>query len=67
MSKPQFRIKQQRGKFSCEYLHITKRFLWFDKEEWKPFIHYAGLPDKLFWFESLTSLQNNFLFETHII
>ena len=65
--KPEFRIRQQRGKYAVEYLHITKRFLLPNKKEWKPFIHYAGLPDKLFWFESLTSLQNNFLFETKII
>jgi len=38
-----------------------------NKKEWKPFISYAGMSDKLFWFESLESLQNNFLFETKII
>ena len=65
--KPQFRIRQQRGKYAVEYLHITKRFLRTDKKEWKPFIHYAGLPDQLWWFDKLETLQNNFLFENKII
>jgi hypothetical protein len=65
--KPEFRIRQQRGKYAVEYLHITKRFLLPNKKEWKPFISYAGMSDKLFWFESLERLQNNFLFETKII
>ena len=65
--KPKFRIRQQRGKYAVEYLHITKRFLLSDKEEWKPFIYYSGMPDKLFWFDDLQRLQNTFLFETNII
>ena len=48
-------------KFAAEYLHVTKRFLLPDKKEWKPYIHYSGLPDDLFWFESLESLQNDLL------
>ena len=65
--RPEFRVRQERGKFAIEYLHVTKRFLLPDKKEWRPFIYYLGMPDKLFWFESLERLQNNFLFETKII
>jgi hypothetical protein len=65
--KPEFRIRQQRGKFAIEYLQVTKRFFLPDKKEWKPFIHYAGSPEQLFWFDSISRLQNTFLFETNII
>lgn len=47
--------------FAAEYLHVTKRFLYPDKKEWKPYIHYSGLPDDLFWFQSLESLQKDLL------
>ena len=55
--KPQFRILEENGKFAVQYLHITKRFLLRDKKEWKPFIHYLGKPNDIFWHSSLNSLK----------
>lgn len=64
--KPKFRIRQQRGKYALEYLHVTKRLLWFDKQEWKPYFHLLGLPDQLLWFDNMESLRSNFLSDIHI-
>jgi hypothetical protein len=65
--KPKFRVINNDGKYAIEYLHVTKRFLLPDKKEWKPFIHYLGQPNNLFWHRSLESLKLNLLWELKII
>lgn len=47
--------------FAAEYLHVTKRFILPNKKEWKPYIHYSGLPNDLFWFSTIEALQNDIL------
>jgi hypothetical protein len=49
------------SKFAVEYLKVTKRFILPDKKEWKPYISYSGLPDDLFWFTSLASLEKEII------
>jgi hypothetical protein len=48
-------------KFAVQYLKVTKRFVLPDKKEWKPYISYSGLPDDLFWFTSLASLEKEII------
>jgi hypothetical protein len=47
--------------FAAEYLHVKKRCILPDKKEWKPYIHYSGLPNDLFWFSTIEALQNDIL------
>jgi hypothetical protein len=61
--KPEFRIRQQKGKYGIEYLSVKRRFIFFIKKEWKPFIHYSGMPDKLFWHTTIESLQHSITHE----
>jgi len=61
--KPEFRIIEKNGKFAVEYLHITKRFLIADKKEWKPYITYSGIPDKIFWHSDIENLKFNLILE----
>jgi len=49
------------AKFAVQYLKVTKRFILPDKKEWKPYISYSGLPDDLFWFTSLASLEKEII------
>ncbi|CAB4142066.1 hypothetical protein UFOVP697_44 [uncultured Caudovirales phage] len=61
--KPVFRIIEENGKYAVEYLHVTKRFLIPDKKEWKPYVTYSGISDKIFWHSSIENLKSNIILE----
>lgn len=61
--KPVFRIIEKKGKYAVEYLHVTKRFLRSDKKEWKPYVTYSGMPDKIFWHSDIENLKSNLILE----
>lgn len=65
--KPKFKILEKDGQFAILYLQVTKRFLLPDRKEWKPFIHYLGLPNDIFWHSSLDNLRQHVLYELKII
>jgi hypothetical protein len=61
--KPVFRIIEKNGKYAVEYLHVTKRFLRSDKKQWKPYVTYSGIPDKIFWHSDIENLKFNVFLE----